>query len=434
MTRIFYFVVSGLTLWAAAVQWLPREGLPTQLDFGPEEARAQSPAANSLFPQPPIAAEQQEARAMPPGATSGGQANASFGTAVPTAPSAPSGYPTQPPLSTLGPVSWQPATQELQEAKVLARVGGEVIMAGEVLSSVKGYLIRNKLDPKNPEVASQMGELVKMRTMQLVETRIVCNEAKRKIPAEGFKGAMQKFDEEFDKSVVPQMLKERKVDTVQQLEAELRKEGTSLEREKRSFAEQVLRNSWLQQSVKVNQDVTHEELLAYYHDHAKDYELIAQARWEQLTMRFDKFPGKAEAYAAIAAAGNQVLDGRAFGDVAKEVSHGSTASSGGVHDWTSKGSLVSKTLDDALFTLAVGTLSPILEDERGFHIIRVTERKDAGRKSFVDVQNDIRKTVQNKRMEDAKLEYLKEIKAQAQVWTIFDEPIQTAQPKSGTLR
>ena len=50
-----------------------------------------------------------------------------------------------------------------------------------------------------------------------------------------------------------------------------------------------------------------------------------------------------------------------------------------------------KTLDDSLFTLPPGTFSQIIESDRGFHIVPVLERKDAGRTSFVDAKGEIKK-------------------------------------------
>ncbi|MBL9090158.1 MAG: peptidylprolyl isomerase [Planctomycetaceae bacterium] len=441
MTRIFYLSISGLTLWAAAVQWLPREGLRTELDFGPEQARAQSPASSPLFLQPPVPTEAAlpTAGAATPAATAipGYPATGSPAAAAPplgavSAAAATSTAFTQPPLSTTGPVAWQPDTQELESAKVVARVGGDVILAGEVMASVKGYLARNNVDPNEPGVAEQVEQLMRMRLKQMIETRLVVYEARRKIPAEGWNNAMKKFDEEFDNNVVPQMMKERKVETPQQLEAALRKEGTTLDRERRGFAEQVLRNSWISQSVKIDQEVTHKQMLDYYYEHAKQYDLQAQARWEQITMRFDRFSSKAEAYAALAQAGNQIVDGRPFAEVARAVSQGSTAAEGGAVDWTTPGSLVSRELDAALFALPVGTLSPIIEDARGFHIIRIVERREAGRKPFTDVQAEIKKKITDERKKIAETKYLEDVRKNAVVWTIYDQPAQNGGPQAGT--
>ena len=59
-----------------------------------------------------------------------------------------------------------------------------------------------------------------------------------------------------------------------------------------------------------------------------------------------------------------------------------SATDGGVHSWTNKDSLVSEVLDEAIFTLPVGQLSQILEDKRGFHIVRVVERERSDGDSF----------------------------------------------------
>src|SRR5205085_7196837 len=71
------------------------------------------------------------------------------------------------------------------------------------------------------------------------------------------------------------------------------------------ISESVLSKSWVQQTVKFEHEVTHQQMLDYYREHAKDYDFLAECRWEQLTMRFDAQPSKAAAYAALAHAGNR---------------------------------------------------------------------------------------------------------------------------------
>jgi len=107
--------------------------------------------------------------------------------------------------------------------------------------------------------------------------------------------------------------------------------------------------------------------------------------------------------------------------VAKKGSEGPTADQGGVRDWTTKGSLVSETLDRALFGLPSGALSPILEDGAQLHIIRVIERKEAGRVPFVDAQDEIEKKILNQNRQERMKEYLARLREQTPVWTVFDE-------------
>src|SRR5690606_23430215 len=119
------------------------------------------------------------------------------------------------------------------------------------------------------------------------------------------------------------------------------------------------------------------------------YEFPAQARWEELMVRFDRCNGDREAaWKLLAEMGNEVwkkvtenpgIRGPAFAEVARAKSHGFTASEGGVHDWTTLGALKCEELNEALATLAIGQMSNGIESEQGFHIVRVLERKEAGR-------------------------------------------------------
>ncbi len=93
-----------------------------------------------------------------------------------------------------------------------------------------------------------------------------------------------------------------------------------------------------------------------------------------------------------------------------------------MNPWTSKGSLASPVIDNALFTLPVGSFSQILEDDRGLHIVRVVERKEASRASFVDCQDGIKKKIRDERGDKQMKAYIATLEAKTPVWTIFDDP------------
>ena len=80
---------------------------------------------------------------------------------------------------------------------------------------------------------------------------------------------------------------------------------------------------------------------------------------------------------------------------------------------------MSHVLDDAIFSLPVGVMSKILQDDDGFHIVRVIERKDAGRTSFVDAQGGIREKIQETRRDAEVKEYLERLKNETYVWNYF---------------
>jgi parvulin-like peptidyl-prolyl isomerase len=112
-----------------------------------------------------------------------------------------------------------------------------------------------------------------------------------------------------------------------------------------------------------------------------------------------------------------------FAEVAKAHSHGPTASSGGVHRPTHKGSLKSKILERAIFTQPVGEMGPPLEDEQGFHIVRVIAREDGGLKSFEDVQDEIHEKLVLQRRTEKVRDYMDRLREAIPVQTIFEDKV-----------
>jgi parvulin-like peptidyl-prolyl isomerase len=110
-------------------------------------------------------------------------------------------------------------------------------------------------------------------------------------------------------------------------------------------------------------------MIDYYRTHLADYDFPSKARWEELVVNKSRFKDAAAAYAEIALMGNNVwqtgtqkpVSGAAFSDIAKAKSDGFTAKAGGVHDWTTKGALQCKAIDEGLFTLKVGQMSAIID-------------------------------------------------------------------------
>jgi hypothetical protein len=221
-----------------------------------------------------------------------------------------------------------------------------------------------------------------------------------------------------------------KVENRSALAARLEELGTSLDDMQRQFNERTIAGEWIRQLTPKPQPATHQDLLDYYHAHSAEYEKPAQARWEELMIRFDRVGGdRTTAWEQICNLGNQMwqqaaanpgVSGSVFGDLAKKQSHGLTAAEGGGHDWTTQGALRASEIDAALFSLEVGQLSPPIETDQGFHIIRVLERKEAGRTPFSEAQADIRTLLEKDRKGDLIEAEVEKLRRAGRVWTIFD--------------
>jgi parvulin-like peptidyl-prolyl isomerase len=274
-----------------------------------------------------------------------------------------------------------------------------------------------------------------MRLMQqllpsMVDLKLQYLDFVRNIPPEQLEQIKQRVSQSFNEEQLDVLVDKAQLTSAKELDAKLRELESSVEHQRRLFLLQVFAGQARNQNISINQVVSPDEMLAYYHEHLADYEYPAQARWERLMVRFDKFDSKQEARDALARMGNRVVYGAPFAEVAKQHSQGPRAAEGGFHDWTTQGSLVSEVLDRALFTLPVNRLSKPLEDERAGYIIRVIERRDAGRVSFVEAQKEIEEKIKNQRREAKQQEYLTRLREQTQVWTIFDDEQRAAEQRT----
>ena len=312
----------------------------------------------------------------------------------------------------------------LQTAMVVARVGPEVVLESDLLTpSVVEWL--EKVTPGLPPERVRELKLQVYRHLltQHIESLIVYVDACRTIPEEHLPEIEEKVNRAFDEEQLSKMMESAGVANSMEYEQLLRSRGQSLEGIRKTFFQRALAQQWLQQALgdEVGGEIPHADLIAYYQEHLDDYEFPAKARFEQLTVRLGGGRTREEAWDHLASLGNRVLSGEPFADVAREASEGPTAASGGSFDWTSKGSLRSDVLDEAIFSLPVGKLSTILEDERALHIIRVTERIEAGRVSFLEAQVEIRDTLFEQRHKQAIEVYLARLRDRTPVWTIFDD-------------
>ena len=73
-------------------------------------------------------------------------------------------------------------------------------------------------------------------------------------------------------------------------------------------------------------------------------------------------------------------------------------------------------------------MSRIIEDADGFHIVRVLERTNAGITRIGEVQEEIRKTLQAQKVQQAERDLLVQMRRQVPVWSIFPDDWQGAKP------
>ncbi len=314
-----------------------------------------------------------------------------------------------------------PSSRIFAATETIAIVGDQHILAGELLGQIDQMLAPYKGKVPEEEFNAQRQLLMKQMLPAMVENKILYLEFLRKIPRDKLGEIQQRLYDEFDEQKLEPAMGRAKVNSPAELDQMLRANGSSLEKQRRAYMEQTLGRSMMWKDINRNPDITHDEMLDYYRDHATEFDIQAKAKWEQLSVRLSNHNSPEEAWAKIAEMGNEVLRGAKFEAVAKKHSEAPSAAEGGQNDYVTKGSLASEPLDNAIFTLPTGQLSQIIIDDKGFHIIRVIERQDATRVEFVSAQGQIKEKLAQQKREKQIEAFVNNLKAKTSVWTIYDD-------------
>lgn len=324
--------------------------------------------------------------------------------------------------STVGGSSAEPAGEPFEPGLVLAIVGGEPIFVGDLMLEANQLIEQFAGEAPESVKEGQRRELIKRLLPKYIDQKRLLIDTKRGLP-EGadFDNIVEQASKEFDEKALPEIMKQNGATSTAELDAQLRARGSSLRKLRESWSVDQLVRYFLSQKLKVDTEISHQELLNFYDEHREDFEIKARARWQQVMVEFKNYRSRREAKRAIVEMGNQIVYGADMETVARKGSDGFRADEGGIHDWTTQGSLVLKKLDEAIFSLPVGELSDIVETDRGFHIVRVLERSEAGVVPFTEAQVQIRKKLEEEKRLAALEEHLAKLREEIPV-EVYDLP------------
>ena len=310
--------------------------------------------------------------------------------------------------------------------EMVARVGTQVILMGDILPKLRRtalQFVATKLETmpeeeraKIPrqEIEKGINDIVISLYPEVLQEQIlfalVYNDYVLQQARDQKNMIDEKLGEEFDQKEIPQMLKEFKVENIVDLKRFLEQQlGSSLEKERRFWVREQIVRQWIGMSIqRATADPTQDEMMDYYERNKAMFTSTARARWQEMVVLFSRHNTEQEAWEKMKWMGNQVASGAAsFEEIAKTQSDGFTAIDGGVWDWTTKGSLASAELEQAVFSQPIRQLSPrIIRSDKGLHIIRVLEREEERIMPFIEAQVKIKERIRNQRTQQNQDEYL----------------------------
>ncbi len=303
---------------------------------------------------------------------------------------------------------------------VAARVNGTPILFADLLESYAEKLASVRSRMSEREFRRLQLQLVQ-RDLELVVDRMVLVDAvMSKLDAEHKTNVEQQLDK-FFKENVRQLMQQHKVSSEAELEALLQANGSSLAAERKAFGDRELSQQFMAEKLMGQVTVSRRDLLSDYQDHLDEFTHPEQVKWQQVLVQYDRHGGRDEALQTA----NDVLaelDGGAdFDAVARQHSEEPLGKSGGHWDWTQPASVADAELRRTLGELAVGETSGVLAGPRSCLIVKVTGKRAARTTPFVEVQDDLRKRIDERRRKEQIKAVLDEVRAAAVVETMFDK-------------
>ncbi len=184
--------------------------------------------------------------------------------------------------------------------------------------------------------------------------------------------------------------------------------------------------------------VTDAEVQEYYDQNQSRYEIKEQIRASHILFKVaGKDDKKADADARKKAddvykeASKKDAD---FAELAKKHSEGPTAPRGGDLSYFNRGRMVPE-FEKVAFELNVGDVSKPVRTQFGWHVIKVTDKKEGRKRPFDEVKESIEKLLKNKKSRKAKADLLKSLKESAKIESFLpEEPeAETAPEKAGSM-
>jgi len=248
---------------------------------------------------------------------------------------------------------------------VVLRVNGDPIHAVEI--SMVMQTLQAQLIERGEEVDQR--ELAKVATQRAIEQKLLVQEARR-------------FGVEADELEVARsaQMAEQQAGGRAALEAKLKATGSDYEQFLNIVREFEILSAFVEKQIKPNINVTEEEVAAYYKDNPEVFE--AEDRAHAFHMIFvvgeDADPAVlASTRAKAEAARKRAMTGEEdFTAVARDLSEGPSAPSGGELGWVTRGALVSP-LSETIFSLQPGDISEVVQSRFGFHVLTINDRRPA---------------------------------------------------------
>jgi parvulin-like peptidyl-prolyl isomerase len=317
---------------------------------------------------------------------------------------------------------------KLEDGTIVATVNGQPIFAGKVLAPAaaifaeKDALLRKSVGKEyKPEMLDGARLIFIGQSLpEIINRRLLVQAAKvgsTKSQADALKKAIvHQWNEELDL-----LMKQNNVNTVDELVQVLKKSHFNLEDRRVAFEEKKVAQMYVSSMVNTKYQPSQLEMIAFYKEHKEEFKSVGKVRWNQLVVSHQEHGGTEGAKKQVDKVVKELSAGADFSMTVKKYGDGPRVVKGGAWEWTERGDLQSKEVEDQIFSLPVGDMSGAIETKDSFQVVQVLERTEDNYTPFEQLREKINERMISKVYSDNAKELLRTVRESAIIVTCFDE-------------
>jgi len=271
---------------------------------------------------------------------------------------------------------------------ILAQVNQEQITVNEFDRELKEVI----LEPGKEGKGADLGDLKKAYLDQVIERKILAQEARRV----GIKVSPEELNQatfEIKKDYPDQGFDER-----------LGLKGTTLEEWKSRLEEKLMAEKMVRSVLRFQGEISEKEALQYYEIHRASFQLGPKVRARQIVV--------ADGEEAIQIL-KRLRKGESFEKLAQTKSLGPEKVKGGDLGYFNQGEKPAEF--DQVFMMEVGAISNVIKSPYGYHIFKLEERVAAREISFHEAKSGILQELRKKKEQEEYQRWLKDLRRKAGV-------------------
>jgi parvulin-like peptidyl-prolyl isomerase len=290
----------------------------------------------------------------------------------------------------------EPSTsQGNRSARVRALVNTEPILDEEVYAAAYQHFMTGRLTEK------EKAEILNKKLLELIDREVVIQDALARLGSRGngqlIKDLRKFAAKQFEEQWLHRLMRDNKYDDEKAFKRFLRSTGMPLDLIKRQWERNFLAMEYLRSRIDPYMNkVGHLEVQEYYDQHPDEFKEDDRVTWQDLFIATARHPSSEAARKLAEVLLGRIRKGEDFVRLAKEYDNGDSSlrpnSEGLGHK---RGDISVPEVDALVWGMQKGQAA-LVEVGSGYHVIKVVERRYAGRRPFdPKVQKEIREKLKN---------------------------------------